>query len=101
MDKHGLLEIHPIVLCIVFDLDGVRCGKKVIKSRKLKGNYLVEKRSACSLFDFIFHYVPLCSFFFLRALSIKRLEWKERSKGDGEGKRKILGSFSRNDYAYV
>lgn len=91
MDKHGLLEIHPIVLCIVFDLDGVRCGKKVIKSRKLKGNYLVEKRSACSLFVIIF----------LRALSIKRLEWKERSKGDGEGKRKILGSFSRNDYAYV
>lgn len=58
MDKHDLLEIHPIVLCIVFDLDEVRCGKKVIKSRKLKGNYLVEKRSACSLFDFIFHYVP-------------------------------------------
>lgn len=47
MDNSGLLEIHSIALCIVFDLDGVRrCGKEVIKSRKLKGgkNYLVEKK---------------------------------------------------------
>lgn len=32
VDKHGLLEIHPIALCIIFDLDGVRDAvRKLLK----------------------------------------------------------------------
>lgn len=68
-----------------------RCGKKVIKSRKLKGNYSVEKRKM----RYSILYSSLCSLLSLRVLSIKRY------RAEREEKRKILGSFWRNDYILI